>query len=260
VARNRQFVAACVVVPLLAAGFFACLLYLPQFMQKLLDYSPLGAGLGLLPLMLVFGAVSFVAGSLYDRLGAKLSTSLGAGCMTVGLFILSFVGSDSGYGAIAPGMAVFGIGVGLSFSSTTTAAVTALDPSRASLAGGVLYMFQVAGGSIGLGLTTAIFMASSQAKVHAAGIADALSTAQEHAVNGILAGTDSAQDLIEQFPHSARVLNALSRQAFASGIQWSFRVAAALAAIGFLVAVGFIGGRLRLRPEPVVSDVTPEAT
>ena len=118
----------------------------------------------------------------------------------------------------------------------------------------------VAGGSIGLGLTTAIFTASSQAKVHSADIANVLNTAQEHAVNGILAGTDSAQDVMEQFPHSVRVLTALSRQAFASGFQSAFRVATALAAFGFIVAVGFIGGRLRLHTEPVAPEVPARAT
>ena len=53
-------------------------------------------------------------------------------------------------------MVVLGIGVGLFYSSVTTAAVTALDPSRAGLAGGIVYMFQIGGGSIGLGLNTAI--------------------------------------------------------------------------------------------------------
>ena len=244
VARNPQFVAACIAVPLLAAGFFSCLLYLPQFMQKMLGYSPLGAGLGLLPMMAVFGAVSFVAGTLYERLGAKLSTSVGAFFMTVGLVIMSFLGASSGYGAVAVGMVVFGVGVGLFVSSATTSGVTVLDPSRASLAGGVLYMFQVAGGSIGLGLTTAIFTFSAQSTVHVAAIANQLSTQQEHAVNGILAGTASAHELLQRFPHAASTLNALSREAFAGGMQSSFRVAAALGAVGFLVAVGFIGGRI----------------
>ena len=53
-------------------------------------------------------------------------------------------------------MVVLGVGVGLFYSSITTAAVTALDESRASLAGGLVYMCQIAGGSIGLGLNTAI--------------------------------------------------------------------------------------------------------
>ena len=44
----------------------------------------------------------------------------------------------------------------LFYSSVTTAGVTALDPSRSSLAGGIVYMFQIAGGSVGLGLTTTV--------------------------------------------------------------------------------------------------------
>jgi EmrB/QacA subfamily drug resistance transporter len=245
--HKRQFVVCCALVPLLATGFFVLLLYLPQYMQKLLDYSPLKAGFGLLPMMAVFGAVSFVAGNLYSRLGARLSISGGAGFMTIGLLVLSFAGVDTGYGLLAAGMAAFGIGVGLAFSSTTTAGVTALDPSRASLAGGVLYMFQVAGGSIGLGLTTAIFSAASQARVHRAAIANVLNITQEHAVNGVLAGTDNAQDLMERFPHAGATLTALARHAFVDGIQTGFRVATGLAALAFVIAVVFIMGRPRLR-------------
>jgi MFS family permease len=59
-----------------------------------------------------------------------------------------------------PGMFVLGAGIGFFYSSVTTAAITALDPSRSSLAGGIVYMFQIAGGSIGLGINTAIVAAA----------------------------------------------------------------------------------------------------
>jgi EmrB/QacA subfamily drug resistance transporter len=245
--HQRQFVVCCTLVPLLGTGFFVLLLYLPQYMQKLLGYSPLEAGVGLLPMMAVFGAVSFVAGTLYNRLGARLSISTGAGAMTIGLFVLTFVGVDTGYALLALGMTLFGIGVGLFFSSATTAGVTALDPARASLAGGVLYMFQVAGGSIGLGLTTAIFAAASQAKVHSAAIANALNQSQEHAVNGLLAGTSSSQQLLHRFPRAGASLNSLARHAFVQGLQTGFFVATGLAALAFVIAVVFIRGRPRLR-------------
>ena len=65
-------------------------------------------------------------------------------------------------------MVVIGLGVGLFYSSITTAAVTALDPSRSSLAGGIVYMFQIAGGSIGLGLTTTVFTTASEDKLQSA--------------------------------------------------------------------------------------------
>ncbi|HEY2435538.1 MAG TPA: MFS transporter [Solirubrobacteraceae bacterium] len=245
--QKRQFVVCCSVVPLLGTGFFTLLLYMPQFMQKLLGFSPLKAGVGLLPMMAVFGAVSFVAGTLYERLGAKLSIAGGAACMTIGLFIISFADAGTGYGLLAAGMTIFGIGVGLFFSSATTAGVTALDPQHASLAGGILYMCQVAGASIGLGVMTAIFTSSSQSHVHSSAIAGVLNKSQEHAVNGILAGNESAHQLLVRFPHAHAALNTLARNAFADGIQAAFHVAAALAAVAFVVCVVFIKGRPRLR-------------
>ena len=58
-------------------------------------------------------------------------------------------------------MVVLGIGVGLFYSSITTSAVTALDPSQSSLAGGIVYMCQIAGGAVGLGFNTAIVASAS---------------------------------------------------------------------------------------------------
>ena len=54
-------------------------------------------------------------------------------------------------------MLVLGIGIGSFYPTATTAGVTSVDESQASLAGGIVYMFQIAGGSIGLGLTTTVF-------------------------------------------------------------------------------------------------------
>ncbi len=161
VLRNRVFAAACVSVLLMSAIFFAVLLYLPQFFQKVLHYSALGSGAGLLPMMGVFAVTSFVAGSLYDRLGARLVLASGALCLGLGMFVLSFLDSDSGYWSLVPGMVVLGVGVGLFYSAITTTAVTALDPSRSSLAGGIVYMCQIAGGAVGLGLNTAIVATAS---------------------------------------------------------------------------------------------------
>jgi EmrB/QacA subfamily drug resistance transporter len=160
VTRNENFTASCVAVLFMAATFFAALLYLPQFMQKQLGYSALEAGLGMLPFLAVFALASFAAGPLYDRVGAKRLAVLGAALITLGPFLLSFLDEDSGYGALIPGMVVLGIGAGSFIPTATTAGVTSVDESQTSLAGGIVYMFQIAGGSIGLGLTTTVFSAA----------------------------------------------------------------------------------------------------
>jgi EmrB/QacA subfamily drug resistance transporter len=159
VMRNESFRASCVAITLMSATFFAALLYLPQFMQKHLGYSPLEAGVGVLPFLATFALVSFIAGPLYSRLGAKPLAVVGAACITIAPFLFSQVTESSGYAALVPGMFVLGIGIGSFYPTATTAGVTSVDESQSSLAGGILYMCQIAGGAIGLGLTTTIFSA-----------------------------------------------------------------------------------------------------
>jgi EmrB/QacA subfamily drug resistance transporter len=160
VMRNESFTASCIAILFMSATFFAALLYLPQFMEKHLGYSALEAGVGMLPFLATFALVSFIAGPLYNRLGAKTLVVLGATCITVAPFTFSLAGGGSGYGALVPGMVVLGIGIGSFYPTATTAGVTSVDESQTSLAGGIIYMFQIAGGSIGLGLTTTVFSAA----------------------------------------------------------------------------------------------------
>jgi EmrB/QacA subfamily drug resistance transporter len=204
VISNRPFAAACLAILLMSPTFFVALVYLPQFMQKILGYSPVEAGLGLLPMMGVFALVSFAAGPLYERLGPRPVLAAGAACLVAGPALISLIETGDSWAQLVPGMVVLGAGVGLFYSAITTAAVTALDPSRSSLAGGIVYMFQIAGGSVGLGLATTVFTARA---------GDGLSSSVE------------------------RVM----RDAFESGFQTMFLLVAALALAGLVVTVLFVG-------------------
>ena len=252
VMRNRRFVATGITIMLMSSTFFAVLLFLPQFMQKIHDYSPVRAGVGMLPMMVGFAGLSFVAGPLYDRLGAKKVVTTGGLAIAVGGLLLGFLAEDAGYEALIPGMVVIGIGVGLFYASATTAGITSLDESRSSLAGGIMYMFQIAGGAVGLGLTTSIFTALSDRKLDEqltqAGIA--MTDAQSDAAHGILAGTESGLQVQQQFPDIAGELERFVRDAFVTGFDWAFRVDAILAFLGVAIAVAFVGDRLHPRSIP----------
>jgi EmrB/QacA subfamily drug resistance transporter len=247
VIANRNFRAACLTVLLMSAIFFAVLLYLPQFMQKILGYSPLKAGVGLVPMMGTFALASFAAGPLYAKLGPKLIVTLGAAAITLGIMLLSLLGENSGYGGLVAGMVVLGVGVGLFYSSITTAGVTALDASRAALAGGIVYMFQIAGGAIGLGLNTTIFTSRSESNLdaHVSALGATITDRQVDLAHGILAGTESSRRVIAAFPSEVgQRLEGLVRDAFVAGMHTAFRVDAALAFGALIVAALFVGGSL----------------
>lgn len=194
VISNPTFRSACLAILFLSTTFFGSLFYLPQYMQKEFGYSAFESGLGLLPFMAVFATTSFIAGPLYNSVGGKLIVTAGAGCLALGpILIAQGISNGGAIAAVAPGMIVLGIGVGLFYSAVTTIGVTSVDESRSSLAGGIIYMFQVAGGSVGLALTTTVFASQS----------------------GLI-----------------------------SGLHAAFRLDAALAVVGFLITLFFVGGRL----------------
>src|SRR5436190_137501 len=237
VIRNREFRSVCIVVLLMSAVFFATVLYVPQFMEKILNFSALKAGVGMVPMLGSFAVVAFIAGPLYGRFGAKLTVTLGAVAFAVGPFLLSLIDSSSGYGALVAGLVVTGVGAGLFIPSVTTAGVTALDPSRASLAGGLIYMFQIAGGAVGLAITTTIFTITSENdladKTQAAGTS--LTDDQVSVMHGLLAGTDSGTAAFGQLSSVAQdKVRLFVEQSFTTGIQAGFRFVTAAAVLGFL--------------------------
>jgi len=243
VMRNRAFAVTCVLIGLVAPAFIAVLLYLPQLMEKLLGYSPLAAGIGMLPLLGGFALVSFIAGPIAERIGNRLVIIAGVAGMAIGPFLLSGFGITSGYPSLIAGMVITGVGLGLVYPTVTTAGVTAVDPARSSLAGGIIYMFQLAGGAIGLGLTTTIVASASRSAMSGApGVTD-LPATQMDALSGLLAGTESSQQVLQQFaPETVQRLLDIASEAFAAGVRAGLRLDASLAAVAFVVAVLAVKG------------------
>jgi EmrB/QacA subfamily drug resistance transporter len=206
VLRNRGFAAACLSTLFCSAIFFAALLYLPQFMSKELGFNAANSGAGLLPMMGTFMITSFIAGRLYEVLGPKIIVSLGAFLLGAGMALLSMLHNSTTYGGLVFGMVVLGIGVGLFYSSVTTAAVTALEPSEASLAGAIVYMCQIAGGSIGVAVNTVIVVsaASMPSGIHTAFLVDGALAACSAVVAIIAVGGTIDKERLRALRHHHR--------------------------------------------------------
>jgi EmrB/QacA subfamily drug resistance transporter len=247
--KTTEFRNACITVTLMSAVFFVTVLYGPQFMEKILGFSALKAGVGMLPMLGMFAITSFIAGPLYGRLGPKVTITAGAVGLTVGPFLLSMVDAGATYSALIAGFALTGLGAGLFYPSVTTAGVTALDPSRTSLAGGLVYMCQIGGGAIGVAITTTIFTITSEndldSKATTALHGHQLTDHQVAVLHGQLAGTDAARHALNQLPQSAQnVIVPIIKDSFAVGVQAGFRFCAIAAVLGLLISLFFVGGRL----------------
>lgn len=157
VMHNTNFMLKCVVMAAVIPTFFCILLYLPQYLEKFSNFSPLGSGAALAPMLLSFAITSPISGKIYNSLGGKLSIFIGVLLTSIGAFFTAIFGFGGNYFWIIPGLIIVGTGIGISVPSITTAAVGSVKESRVSLAGGIVFMFQLAGAALGLAIITTIF-------------------------------------------------------------------------------------------------------
>ena len=117
--RNRSFSAPIVSVGLTMFGLFGSLFVLTQFLQFQLGYSPLQAGVRMLPAAGAIAVVAPLSEHAGAQVGPKLTIAAGLLVVTAGLWQISTATSSTAYGGIVAGMALLGIGAGLVIPAVT---------------------------------------------------------------------------------------------------------------------------------------------
>lgn len=125
--RRRTFAGPNVVILMATAVMCSLFFFLALYLQSVLGYSALSAGLLLLPLTVAIVVVAPLAGLLADHVGARLPVTIGMLVVAAGLFGLSGLRVDSDVWSLMPWLALAGIGIGLTTTPTTTAAMTGPD-------------------------------------------------------------------------------------------------------------------------------------
>jgi Na+/melibiose symporter-like transporter len=149
--RVRTIRAANVAMFLLAAGIFAMFYFNSLYMQRVLGYSPLEAGLGSLPFTLGIMVGAGLAQGLVARIGAREAALIGVVLAVVGLLLFLRVEPDSTYvSGLLPAIIVVSVGMGLAFVPVTLIATAGVGEQTAGLASGLFNTSQQIGGALGL--------------------------------------------------------------------------------------------------------------
>ncbi|GGO84732.1 MFS transporter [Wenjunlia tyrosinilytica] len=147
----------------LAAAIFGMFFFLTLFVQDILHFSPLRAGLAFLPVSAVVVMGAGICSRQLPRFGPKPMMVIGALLAAAGLIWLTRINVDSTYiGSILGPMLLFGTGMGLQFVSLTLTAVSGVAPHEAGAASGLLNATQQVGGSLGLSILVTVFGTASR--------------------------------------------------------------------------------------------------
>ncbi len=239
VMSNIPFMLASAIMFTVIPALFGLLLYMPQYYEKFFGYTPLRAGASLVPLLLTFALTSPVSGRIYNHLGPRMSIFIGMSLTLAGTLAIIIFGFGHSYYGFLPGLIVSGAGFGFAIPSITTAAVGSVLESRASLAGGIVYMFQLVGGALGLAVVTTIFTSAAYRDVSGRIAGYGLDLAGKRAdVLGFMLGSGNRQTLIDNFGQAAaNDLYPHIYHAYISGLKYGLGFAVLIVAAGAAMAL-----------------------
>jgi MFS family permease len=230
---------------MLAVFFFMAL-----YMQNLLRYSPLEAGVRFLPTTLLIIVTAPVAGRLADRIGPRPLLATGLSTVALALFLQSRIDVHSGYGDLLVPFMIMGFGIALTMSPMSTAAMNAVDSAKAGVASGILSMSRMVGGTFGVAAIGALFQSVARHRLDSAlGDAPLPAGKREEIVANLGSGGQQIAD-----PQVA----AAAKEAFVGALSSAMKLSTAVAAAGAVIALVMIESKVAERrraletaPEPV---------
>jgi EmrB/QacA subfamily drug resistance transporter len=258
--KNPRFSAANLAVTLTFFAMFGSMFVITQFMQFVLGYTPLEAGIRSVPLALMLMFVAPQSTRLVKRVGTKLVVAGGLATVAVGLAVASTATPELGYfGRILPSQILLGLGIALAMAPATESIMGSLPREKAGVGSAMNDTTRQVGGALGVAVIGSVF-ASQYAPAITANLAGvplpgpALDAATDSiggafAVAAQAGGNPNAIDT----PIGVQIADA-ARDAFSSSMGRGLLVSAAIALVGALVALIFLPAHAAPVPGAVEAD------
>lgn len=255
---DRNFLAAVMVAMVITFAMMGVFFFLALYMQDILHYSPLEAGVRFLPSTLMIVGVAPVAGRLADRIGPRWLIAGGLVIVAASLFSFSRIAVDSTYLDLLPGFMLLGIGIAMTMSPMTMAAMNAVPVQKAGIASGVLSMFRMVGGSLGIAVTGAIFQGLVSSKLDSLLGGTGVTAAQRESISEQLGG-GGVPHVAGLAPSQAREVVGAGNEAFVYALSHAMTVSGFVALAGALIGATAIRAKARTAttPEAAVAEASP---
>jgi MFS family permease len=242
--RSKSFLGANLVAFIVSFAMLAMFFFLALYMQNIKGYSPLQAGVRFLPSTAVIIVAGPIAGRLTDRLGPKPLMTAGLLIVAASMFWQGHLTPDTSYGFLVGAFVLLGLGMGLVMSPMSTAAMNAVEHTKAGVASGILSMSRMVGGTFGVAAMGALVTGLGRGRID--DLLPTLSEAQRAKLADAL-GAGGAQA-------GGQVGDAV-RDAFVYALNSGLRIAALVTVVGALLTWMLIADR----PAPApAAEAAPE--
>jgi EmrB/QacA subfamily drug resistance transporter len=220
-ARPPFWVAACAGI-IVFGSLMGAMFVGQQFLQNVLGYSTLDAGLAILPAAACMVVVAPRSARVVDERGARFTLLFGYAFVLLGFLAMLFLWKDGiPYWKVGLGYALVGIGVGLAGTPAAHSLTGSVPVRRVGMASGTADLQRDLGGaimqSIFGALLTAGYATAAGAEISASG-----KNVTQSVQNQLTKSFDGAQSIAQQYPHYAAQITAGAKTAFLHGDQWAY--------------------------------------
>jgi MFS family permease len=233
--RDRAFGAAIPAVATVNFGLSGALFVLTQFLQFSLGYTPLQAGVRVLPAAAAVVVIAPLSAVGVRFLGPKLTMAAGLALIAGGLWQVSGVTAGTGYAAIVPGMILLGAGAGLALPTSSGSVIGSVPRENAGVASATNTTAIQVGGALGVAIVGSLLSTRYGDRIGATlsgqHVPPAIATAVKSSLGDALTVAARLPGATGQtLAHAARV-------AYASGLDLGMLTAAGVAIVGFAIAL-----------------------
>jgi predicted MFS family arabinose efflux permease len=247
--RNRRFSASSLTITLAFFALFGLIFFLTQYLQGVLGYDALEAGLRTLPIAAGLVVGGPLSARLTQALGTKVVVAAGMTIVTAGLLVLTQADAGSGYAVVALSQLLLGFGMGATMAPATEAIMGSLPIAQASVGSAVNDATRTTGGALGVAVLGSLLSSGYRADMHDA-VTGLPGSAAAAAQDSLAGGLHVAAGL--GGPTGARLAEA-AQSAFVSGMHTALVVGAVVTLAGAVVAARWLPARaaeVALEPEP----------
>jgi predicted MFS family arabinose efflux permease len=246
--RNPRFTAASLSVTLVFFAIAGVMFFLTQHLQFMLGYTPLQAGLRIMPIALSAAAGAPVGATMANRYGSRITVFLGLLITASAFVVMATISESSGFGLVAVAMVLGGFGSGVAMTPATDSIMGSLPKEKAGVGSAVNDTTREVGGALGVAV-----LGSLLSSVFASGMADAVRGLPAQAAEIARDGIGGALAVAQQVGGApGRAIAGVARTAFIDGAGTTMLVAAAVAVLGALVALVWLPARERAETQEVI--------
>ena len=250
--RERLFTISIVCVALVYGALIGVMFFLPQFLQLVQGRTPLESGVAMLPGAAGLLVASLLSPAVAARIGARWTVVLGLALVTTGMAAAAFLTRDSAYPLVGASLGLMGLGLGLVLPQATNGILASVPRERSGLGSAVNDGMSELGGSLGVAILGSLlalgYRNGIEEQVTAAG--DAIATIPPDVVDAVRESLAAGVLAVGRLPYDeAGPIREAAGGAFVSGMTTALLVAAAIVAVGTVLAWRMFPSRVEQVPE-----------